>query len=233
MTIATIRFVAIDDGGVRERFEAASLDAAIEQLRDWMSGAEFDASGGTVWYDAELYEIGEDADGDETTEWVHRETMAFEPAEPDCTHTDGHDWQSPYAVLGGLKENPGVSGHGGGVIIRECCAHCGRYKVRDTWAQRTDTGEQGLESLEYEDADEASESWIAIAKAKDLLEQFEPDDADEDTIARLYQAVIGRAPDTDDEQVSDIYAARDVLTADEARDVLTADEARAVIDVLG
>jgi hypothetical protein len=217
----TTQYLAIDEAGVEERFDAATLDAAIEQLRDWMRGAEFDTTAGTVWYDAKLYAVGEDADGDETTEWVHTETVAFEQDEPDCTHNDGHDWQSPYSVVGGIKENPGVWGHGGGVIIRACCVHCGRYKVEDTWAQRMDTGEQGLTSIKYEDADDAAENWVAISKAKDLLEKWEPEDAD--TIAEVYQAVIGRAPDEYDDQVSDIYAAKDALTADEAR---------AVIDIL-
>ena len=89
-------------------------------------------------------------------------TTTIEVDEPDCTG-DGHDWQSP-EMLGGLAENPGVVGHGGGVIVTEVCAHCGKYKSTDTWAQNRSTGEQGLTSIEYADADEKSERWLATLR---------------------------------------------------------------------
>ena len=53
-----------------------------------------------------------------------------------------------------------MQGHGGGVIIREVCAHCGAYQVTDTWAERSDTGEQGLRSVKYLEAGKASLGWI-------------------------------------------------------------------------
>jgi integrase len=43
-------------------------------------------------------------------------TVRLEPSEPDWQNEHLHDWQSPWSVLGGLKENPGVWGHGGGVV---------------------------------------------------------------------------------------------------------------------
>jgi len=88
-------------------------------------------------------------------------TVALEPDEPECGEREGHDWKSPWSVLGGLKENPGAWGHGGGVVVKEVCAHCGRYRVTDTWAQRRDTGVQGLTEVKYEDADETSSEWVA------------------------------------------------------------------------
>lgn len=50
--------------------------------------------------------------------------------------------------------------HGGGVVVREVCAVCGCYRETDSWAQRPDTGEQGLKSIAYEEADDASLAWI-------------------------------------------------------------------------
>lgn len=76
-------------------------------------------------------------------------TVRFDQDEPKCSSDDGHDWQSPYSIVGGIKENPGVWGHGGGVVINECCMNCGCQKSTDTWAQRGDTGEQGLTSVSY------------------------------------------------------------------------------------
>jgi hypothetical protein len=82
-----------------------------------------------------------------------------DPEEPDCSAAD-HDWCSPIEVVGGIDSNPGVWGHGGGVKITEVCRHCGGYRITDTWAQRQDTGEQGLESVEYHEADDASLAWV-------------------------------------------------------------------------
>lgn len=87
-------------------------------------------------------------------------TITIDAEEPDCSGDD-HDWQSPIGVVGGIKENPGVCGNGGGVIVMEVCAHCGRYRETNTWAQRPDTGEQGLTEVSYRDADERSLEWVA------------------------------------------------------------------------
>ena len=85
--------------------------------------------------------------------------IEIKPQEPECPDGD-HDWCSPYEVVGGIKENPGVWGHGGGVIIHEVCRHCGCLKTTDTWAQRHDNGKQGLTSVEYDDGDhEFRDSW--------------------------------------------------------------------------
>src|SRR5690606_30209135 len=77
-----------------------------------------------------------------------RHTIALDPEEPPCTH-DEHDWREWR-----------VRGHGGGVEITQVCAHCGHYLIHDTWAQRRDTGEQGLEAVEYRDPDDASRAWV-------------------------------------------------------------------------
>lgn len=88
-------------------------------------------------------------------------TITVEPNEPECEAGQDHDWQSPHDVVGGLEENPGVQGHGGGVIIREVCAHCGCYRVTDTWASHG--AQQGFESVRYEDADDDSLAWVAAS----------------------------------------------------------------------
>lgn len=87
--------------------------------------------------------------------------IAINPRGPRCTTGTHHDWQSPLEVIGGLAENPGVSGHGGGVRIRTACARCGTYRVIDTWAQDIVDGEQGLESIAYAEPDDASLAWSA------------------------------------------------------------------------
>lgn len=76
--------------------------------------------------------------------------VAIEPEEPDCVEGKSHDWASPHRVVGGIKENPGVWGIGGGVIIHEACLRCGCGRVTNTWAQDMTDGEQGLTSVSYE-----------------------------------------------------------------------------------
>lgn len=129
-----------------------------EALKAWAGeGWERDR---TIWVRGRAQPIDPttgDAVEDDDYEIAVRVTL--NPEEPECTSTE-HDWQSPHSVLGGLRENPGVWGHGGGVFYREVCAHCGRYRVTDTWAQDPDTGEQGLTSVAYEDADADSIEWI-------------------------------------------------------------------------
>jgi len=91
-------------------------------------------------------------------------TVVLDPDGPDCEAGHEHDWQNPHEVLGGLTENPGACGKGAGLVIEEVCAHCGAYRTVDTWAQRSDTGEQGLESVAYRQADEISLDWVERRK---------------------------------------------------------------------
>ena len=53
--------------------------------------------------------------------------------EPECTHADGHSWHRPHEIVGGIEENPGVFGSGGGILTRDVCRHCGLIRETDTW----------------------------------------------------------------------------------------------------
>ncbi len=160
------------EDGYSERFDAATEDAARDHALSVMADAEFDTSEGTVWYRGHLFEIETDDDGDERAENIAYLTYTFEPSEPDCERGQEHDWKAPHSVVGGIKDNPGVHGHGGGVIIREVCAHCGAYKVIDTWAQDMSNGQEGLHSVAYEDADEISLAWIKGQQLDQLAEDI-------------------------------------------------------------
>ena len=87
---------------------------------------------------------------------------------PDCSSPDGHDWASPYDILGGIEENPGVWGHGGSVILREVCSHCGWYRELNTDAQDQATGEQGLRVTTYLPPDRTSLNWCDLPKREDV-----------------------------------------------------------------
>jgi len=134
--------------------EAEDAKEALSIATGAVDGASYSVEGSTIWVDVE---VRHQLTGDSLSA-----TVPVHPDVPECTEgRDDHDWQVPFSVLGGLSENPGVWGHGGGVIVREVCAHCGRYRETDTWAQRPSTGEQGLTSIRYEEADAASLAWVA------------------------------------------------------------------------
>lgn len=143
-----------NDGEGATRIKAATAEDAAHE---YVSGGDWGELSTTTWIDVHVAELNADGDPVDDGEWI---TVAVDPEEPACSSPDGHDWQSPYEVLGGLRENPGVFGKGGGVIITEVCAHCGCYRRTDTWATNPDTGEQGLRSLEYREADDKSREWL-------------------------------------------------------------------------
>lgn len=86
----------------------------------------------------------------ELTEERDRMTHVFQAEPPKCIHEDGHDWQAPYRIVGGIRQNPGVWGNGGGVVCNECCMHCGCRRRTDTWATNPADGTQGHTVVEYE-----------------------------------------------------------------------------------
>ena len=129
--------------GVSEIIDAATHADAVEQAKKWIAEGDYDTDEGTVWVHGYLLELDRDDTAAECIE------VTIEPPEPDCEDGREHDWQSPVELVGGIKENPGVWGHGGGVVIHEVCMHCGTERVTDTWAQDPDTGRQGLHSVAY------------------------------------------------------------------------------------
>lgn len=138
MTTYTLRDC---DSGVEQEIQAEDLADARRQAREWAADGSYDLDEGTIWVDVGILSEGES---------IETVTAQLDPPEPKCPGHEEHAWQSPHAIVGGIKENPGVWGHGGGVIMHACCMHCGARRVTDTWAQRRDTGEQGLESVRYD-----------------------------------------------------------------------------------
>lgn len=150
----------------------------------------YDVEGETYWVTGDLVEV---EGGDRTT--VERLRVAIDPEEPTCSASlsddvraalqdddspEGHRWRAPHDLVGGCKENPGVRGHGGGVVITHVCTLCGAKRITDTWAQDTTDGTQGLTSVRYvEDAEDVTRSLRVTA----------PDDDDSDgTVGELIAA---------------------------------------------
>lgn len=144
--------------------EADDLEAAIDAAKDEVDTSCYGERDETIWCD---YCVRNDVTGEYGTF-----SLQIDPDEPDCAAGHEHDWRTPHSVLGGLRENPGVVGHGGGVICREVCLHCGRYQVTDTWAQNRSNGTQGLTSVTYKDADEESLAWVRRSKLRQVIDNL-------------------------------------------------------------
>jgi hypothetical protein len=153
--------------GYKIENNATSLIECIDIGLDYIENVEVENINETVWFEMVVKEI--DENGETIREESH--TVPRDPPEPKCLSGKEHDWCSPYDLVGGLKENPGVWGHGGGVIEKDICRHCGAYRTVDTFAQNPVTGEQGLTSVTYGFPDDWSMVWIA----EQILEDKEID----------------------------------------------------------
>lgn len=148
-----------DDGNAELEIEAESAEDAA---REYVEGGDWTDDSGrverTCWIHVHTEErIQVAGPGDAGPQYVRGErewhTIAVQSEAPPCPSDEGeHDWRSPHHIVGGIAENPGVWGHGGGVIIHECCMRCGTGRTTDTWAQDPETGEQGLRSIAYQPA---------------------------------------------------------------------------------
>lgn len=161
--MSNIKFEYREAAGHVETLAASTMAEAIEEAKDLLRNGDWDTSKGTVWPIASVVKVEVDDEGDEVDVDHETVSVSIDPPEPGCSEGE-HDWQAPYSILGGLKEDPGVFGQGGGMIIREVCAHCGTYRERDTGARNPTTGEHGLGSVAYEDANEESLTWVQNQK---------------------------------------------------------------------
>ncbi len=152
------RWDCIDVGKV-DTITADSAEEALDSFADTYSRDMYDCSG-TVYVDIRVR--------NQVTHEEEIRTITLAEPEPECVDGQAHDWQSPYSLLGGLKENPGVWGSGGGVRIKKVCAHCGAYRITETCAQRHDTGEYVGAETSYELPDDDSREWVQSSRASAL-----------------------------------------------------------------
>ena len=131
----------VGDGHAETTVEAESMDEAEKLAREWVLGGDYEIER-TAWVHVSL--VAEDGTEGEMVVPVH-------PTDPKCTPRGAeHDWQSPLVIVGGLAENPGVWGHGGGAVECVVCLRCGIERVTDTWATDPDGGRQGMTEIHYE-----------------------------------------------------------------------------------
>lgn len=145
----------VQDDHCGDDFEAEDDDAALAYGEEWLRGGDWDRRQ-TLFLEAEVLQLTEDGEFRDTLGHVR---VTLPPSEPPCV-AGSHAWCSPHSLLGGLKESPGVFGHGGGVRIKEVCKHCGTCRLTDTWATHPSDGTQGHETVEYFPPGERELEWV-------------------------------------------------------------------------
>lgn len=140
--------------GVTEVQAPCTLSDARRAARAW--GREgHDPTDRTFWVEVQILDPVRmhTSGGEIRASHVEDVQVAIDPATPPCgprharreTHAWRDDGMSGFGAV--------LTGHGGGVITRQRCAHCGIRRVVDTWAQNLATGEQGLTATRYETED--------------------------------------------------------------------------------
>ena len=168
------RFPAIHDiddaDDLPHGWECTEDGQAVIPLKRWMDAGDAcyaDFPGDELFYDAILPGSKTEFLRETIIDlWTNEEIdveFTLHPAMPDCETGHEHDFISPHSIVGGIEENPGVWGHGGGVIIHEVCRWCGTLRITDTWAQDPQTGEEGLRSIEIREYEHQDAAPIADA----------------------------------------------------------------------
>lgn len=136
-----------EEGHHYSTIQAGTMDEALDAAREGVDPANYPGVDGdglreTIWVSVR---VKCEATGEEDSASVE-----CDPEPPSCTAGQEHKWRAPHRLVGGLKDNPGIQGHGGGITIQEVCITCGCGKLVDTWATNPETGEQGLTSVSYQ-----------------------------------------------------------------------------------
>jgi hypothetical protein len=145
-------YIYREESGYDERFTAADDEAAETRAREMLREGDWnqDRSTATFRVRASIAEIVTE-NGEEYEENWRTVAVTFEPDEPACITdcTGGHDWQTPYELVGGIRDNPGVRANGGGVTIDYACVLCGARKHVNTWDTDPATGAV-METVSYD-----------------------------------------------------------------------------------
>jgi len=144
-----LRHYRTGDGTVDNVFQATGAVEAMDLAIDWWMEGSWENK---TELDIFVQEINPwDDDMEFPMEWKTIE-VGEDPPEPECTE-DEHDWERPYEIVGGLKENPGVWSAGGTTMtFHSVCSHCGLHKHETQHGAQRNPGQ--LDTIEYRRGDE-------------------------------------------------------------------------------
>lgn len=170
------RIIDQTGGGATNDIYAESLEAAIEAGREWIEAGEWSSENGTyrtIELKCCVKEIvrGEDGEIDEDAtreEFGHDCSGTYSDELPECkaeandedADDQGHVWRSPFSLVGGIRENPGVWSNGGTrSTTKQVCRCCGMYRTEvDPGGQRNP--DEALCTITLEPRDDDSEAWL-------------------------------------------------------------------------
>lgn len=143
--IVTLHSYVLMEGETEyETIKAESLEAALDEAEANVDSTNYEWSDES---DRTSMFIEVSARHAKTGERASR-TVILDPDPPKCS-ADDHAWEAPHALVGGLKENPGVVGSGGGVAFTKVCMRCGCGMHVDTWATDPTNGTGGHRTVRY------------------------------------------------------------------------------------
>ena len=131
------KYIAVDDDDVYVSLYASTVKSAIAQMLAWMRMTDRTAITETLWRHADLFRVGEGEQAGVSCAWVHAETIAINPYEPDCIDGEWHDWHA----LPTRSDTETV------VSVRRC-TRCGCRRIVTLSAPDPETGRR-RESVAY------------------------------------------------------------------------------------
>lgn len=177
--------VYADDGNAEVEYDSETSPADAAQ--EYVDSGDWGEVTKTSWVIVYTYRRGINSSGEFVKIGRASHKIALEATEPDCLDGHDHRWESPIELVGGLRENPGVYGSGGGVEIYEVCGICG-------CSRRTDTWEPGLTSVSYEAGEFARE-----VRERHIERGLCALKAEEDDAGRLVCEIAGETRELTDE----------------------------------
>lgn len=142
--------VYADDGEAEAAYDSLSPEAAA---RAYVERGEWGDESCQIH--VVTYRRGVDGSGNVIRVDEDDHFVQYRGPEPDCSDDEAHDWANPHELVGGCEENPGVWSSGGGVEMHAVCLTCGLRRITDTWGTDPYTGAQGIETIRYEEPEEA------------------------------------------------------------------------------
>jgi len=138
------KYELVEDGVVYDTVECLSLEGALELAADPNDNHNYgdDEQFQTFFVKRYAYNVDDPDDRGSVK-------VKVDPIPPNCVPGKKHKWKSPWAFVGGDRDNPGVFSSGGGVIFHELCIRCGCGKTTDTWGTDYMDGTQGHEVITY------------------------------------------------------------------------------------
>jgi hypothetical protein len=212
-----------DSGEGRQYVIGVPLECSVREIVRY-DDSQDDGEAGEIDDDATVAGDEYDCSGEYSDTLPDCEQAEHASADDEADE-EGHVWRSPYSVVGGCKENPGVwGGNGTAMNFHEVCRLCGCHKHTHSYGSQRNDGDP-REKITIKDRDEESEAWLkrthedegfipdwlaemldclptlrmTEAQAREYVAEHNDDgDLDEDDLEHAFAAIFGRRVNDED-----------------------------------